>query len=312
MTDDDDAKRRLSLGSTIAKEVQYYKAGTGVKVARTQQGLFARRITHLLDEHMELVPTDMLHKAVIAVRDARQLLDDALIRGDRVSDEVRHRVRELLGVNCSDALLIVETANMPFQNAQKLSDEFAQEKHDALQDFKVRADEAITKLAQGGVAANAQAFSEQRANDGVSATLWLVATVAVAVVALALSWTLLMPEKGDVVSMEAGAVISRLAPRLVFMSLLTFVLVWCSKNYRAARHSEVLNGHRARALQTFEMFREAAKDDETKATILRLAAEAAFTPGATGYEDPGKGGGTSSSVHIPGGALSSIMRGGPG
>jgi hypothetical protein len=64
-------------------------------------------------------------------------------------------------------------------------------------------------------------------------------------------------------------------------------LIWCTRNYSAARHNQVVNQHRRNALNTFRAFTEAAAGDEaTKNAVLLEATRSIFAPQPTGY---GKG-----------------------
>ena len=62
------------------------------------------------------------------------------------------------------------------------------------------------------------------------------------------------------------------------------MLLWSSRNYKAHRHNNVINRHRANALSTFKVFVDSSKDDiATKNALLLKSAEAIFSPAITGY-----------------------------
>lgn len=81
------------------------------------------------------------------------------------------------------------------------------------------------------------------------------------------------------------AAISVAASKLVAISMLVYAVVWCGKNYRAHKHNQVLNEHRRNALATFWAFVEGTDSDEVRDAILLQAAQAAFTPRPTGYDN---------------------------
>ena len=56
-----------------------------------------------------------------------------------------------------------------------------------------------------------------------------------------------------------------------------------AKIYRAYRHNCTINTHRQNALMTFEMFTNAAKDEQTKNAVLLQATQSIFSPQPTGY-----------------------------
>lgn len=71
--------------------------------------------------------------------------------------------------------------------------------------------------------------------------------------------------------------------KLAVLSVLYFGIILCSRIYRAHRHLEAVNRHRQNALGTFEAFIKAASDAQTKDAVLLYAAQAVFSPQATGY-----------------------------
>ena len=72
------------------------------------------------------------------------------------------------------------------------------------------------------------------------------------------------------------------------ISTLSFGVLWRARNYRAERHNETLNKHRANALMTFRAFVEGTADDRVKDAILLQAAQAAFAGRPTGFDSPEK------------------------
>lgn len=74
--------------------------------------------------------------------------------------------------------------------------------------------------------------------------------------------------------------------RVIVISILSTAILFCVRNYSAARHNFVINRHRQNALSTFETFVKASGDDQTKDAVLLQATRSIFTPQASGYLKP--------------------------
>ncbi len=72
--------------------------------------------------------------------------------------------------------------------------------------------------------------------------------------------------------------------KLLVISTLSFAVFWSARNYKAQKHNETLNKHRANALMTFRAFVEGTSDARVKDALLMHAAQAAFSGRPTGYE----------------------------
>lgn len=92
-------------------------------------------------------------------------------------------------------------------------------------------------------------------------------------------------------SWTVAANLSHYAARALVVSLLSFLMVVCVRNFRAAKHNQVLNRHRWGALMTFREFKAAAENGAVEDAVLLHATEAVFSTQASGYDD-GRVGGT--------------------
>jgi hypothetical protein len=82
-----------------------------------------------------------------------------------------------------------------------------------------------------------------------------------------------------------AANLSHYLARALCVSLVSYVLVFCTKNYRAAKHNEVVNAHRAGALATFDTLKSGAQGHSGVDDAITLhVAEAVFTPQPSGYD----------------------------
>jgi len=80
--------------------------------------------------------------------------------------------------------------------------------------------------------------------------------------------------------------ISDLASRAVFVSLFMYITSIFVRNYRANRNLAVVNEHRKNALETFQVFANAATDPTVRAAVLMEATKCIFAPTATGFGGP--------------------------
>lgn len=94
------------------------------------------------------------------------------------------------------------------------------------------------------------------------------------------------PKLGEL-SWLAAMSLAYFAPRALLVSAISYALAVCVRNYRSERHNEATNGHRARALRTFETLRLAAKDGRAQDLLLAQAMGAIFSSQPTGYASGG-------------------------
>jgi hypothetical protein len=143
------------------------------------------------------------------------------------------------------------------------------------------------QAAEAGVATNAHIFAANAKKHGDDAKEWLKATVGAASVtlltAIAAVITVFVYQPTT-----TPQVIQYVVAKVILLSTLSFAILWCGKNYKAHKHNETLNQHRANALMTFRAFVEGASDPAVKDAILLHAAQAAFSPRPTAYDSPEK------------------------
>jgi len=154
---------------------------------------------------------------------------------------------------------------------------------DAREEAKQSLDALRKQVAEGGVSENAQHFSEAAKSHGDEAETWLratklamTATVGAALLAVVAHF-LYHPD-----SVARG--VQFVVAKLIVLSVLTLIVLWCARNYRSHKHNETLNSHRAHALLTFRTFVEGTDDPRVKDAILLQAAQAAFAGRPTGYD----------------------------
>jgi hypothetical protein len=154
------------------------------------------------------------------------------------------------------------------------------------EDTATRADETLAAIqkaaAEAGVSQEAVHFKTEADQQETLSKSWLIATIAVA--AGTVGWGLLVlfaltiPDKAttpQLVQQTVGKVI-------VFVALY-YALLWCARNYNAARHNFIVNRHRQNALSTFETFVKAAGSEDVKQAILMQATTSIFASQPSGY-----------------------------
>jgi hypothetical protein len=134
-----------------------------------------------------------------------------------------------------------------------------------------------------GVSEQSACFRNQANLHKRAAWTWLLSGGVLAAGSALFAWLALstIPQPGP--SVSTAQYIHFALPRVLVLSLLFYVLFWSAKNYVSHRHNEVVNRHRQNALQTFETFVHATKDDAIKDAVLIRATQAIFTPQPTGY-----------------------------
>jgi hypothetical protein len=141
-------------------------------------------------------------------------------------------------------------------------------------------------LASIPVAKQGKSFSDATADFKKSANTWAIVAVAVAGLLLTLLGVVIVcmfepprPSEGWTVAANLGY----FAARALVVSVLSFLLVVAVRNYRSAKHNEIMNAHRWRALQTFGEFRSASEGSPVHDAILLHATEAIFSVQASGF-----------------------------
>ena len=139
------------------------------------------------------------------------------------------------------------------------------------------------QAAEAGVATNAQIFTRDSDQHKAVASKWLRATIGLgAVTVLAAIGALLVAFEYR--PNDLSATIQYVVAKVLLLSTLSFSVAWCARNYRAQKHNETLNKHRANALMTFKAFVEGTSDERVKDALLLQAAQAAFSGRQTGFD----------------------------
>ncbi len=156
-----------------------------------------------------------------------------------------------------------------------------------LQQYRSDAEKALSAVkeqaAEAGVATNAQIFLKESETHAGLAKKWIIATISVSVITFIVSLVFLVISFSYKPETTASA-IQYVVSKIIVLSTLSFAIFWCARNYKAQKHNETLNRHRANALMTFRAFVEGAEDNRIKDAVLLQAAQAAFSHRQTGYD----------------------------
>jgi hypothetical protein len=152
-------------------------------------------------------------------------------------------------------------------------------------EMEVIVEAARKASADVSVARHAQHFSDEAKKHGGSAGawLWVVGLSGASTVALAvIQWILVWRHHDAMNASQSAQVIFSKA--LVF-SVIISATVWCGRVYKAYRHNEIVNRHRANALSSFEALAEGTDDAATKNAVLIQATTSIFSPQPSGFSD---------------------------
>lgn len=166
---------------------------------------------------------------------------------------------------------------------KQLATEFRTDKDKVLAEMQGALERVRQAAAEAGVAQHAIHFNTEAEYHKRQALLWLVATVAFGIATIAYALYSLGPQLNDLSAVTIPRVVQLVLPRLVVLFVLTFGLVWATRNFAASRHNFVVNRHRQNALSSFETFVKGATDPQTKDAVLLQATQSIFSPQNSGF-----------------------------
>lgn len=139
---------------------------------------------------------------------------------------------------------------------------------------------ARTELSKGGVNKHSDIFQSQAGTHKTDSALWKKNTIILLIVNILLVILILVAViwliEDRSIRIEVGIF------GAVLVSLISYAIVLCTKNYFAEKHNQNVNQHRANCLGTFNTFIDSA-DEERKAAILLHATNTIFSHQNSGY-----------------------------
>lgn len=144
--------------------------------------------------------------------------------------------------------------------------------------------ENVTEMYQkAGIEARAANFKDQADSHCNAAKIWLGFGFATALGIVFYLCVWFEPALVKDAAQEMRIFIALSLSKLVIVSLSTFLLVVCFRNYSANKHNEVVYRGKQVALSTFEQFVKGASDEATKNAILTHACQSIFNSQTSGY-----------------------------
>lgn len=293
---DSATQHRRSTLIAIAKRLQGtpLAAYDGVPAEDTEQLTGAVRIARDRLEHLGEANgrnnAELISRAAVSLTPpaAKVFLFIDVVSPHWVSAE--HQAEQLAG--------LVEEAN---RRQHDLTSSLTSKCDDLLLDTREQCDAVLsnarTVAGSAAVSQHEDTFAGYADQMAENAKHWFVGTIAATVVTLAAAFLAIdiQPDPSSPTTLIVGFTVSK----LFAMSILSFVTVWCAKNYRALRHNEITARHRANALKTFLAFREGSSDDTVRNAVLLQAAECAFGARSSGFDTDEQPLSVSPSMKIP-------------
>lgn len=188
-------------------------------------------------------------------------------------------------IHDSDLESLNSRAASSFSSVESALDAAMTQIRDATEEAKLALGAIKDQAAMSGVSVNAKVFSEHALDHRTASKKWLWAAVLSAgfTIGAAVYWL-----ESDHLASSIPSTIQYVFAKLILLSLLSYAMIWCGKNYRSHKHNETLNQHRANALMTFQAFVQGTSEQSIKDTILVHAAQAAFGMHPTGYDSMDK------------------------
>jgi hypothetical protein len=178
----------------------------------------------------------------------------------------------------------------------KILEEMKSQTHEKLSEMEEALKQVRSAAAEAGVSQQAIYFNSAARRHFWTSLVWLVATIALGAYTLAFALTELLPPPASTVTRQpdeaavppvavpTSVVIQRTIGRVIVISLLTTLLLWCARNYSANHHNFVVNRHRQNCMSSFNAFVKASGGDPaTKNAVLLQATQAIFAPQTTSF-----------------------------
>ena len=174
------------------------------------------------------------------------------------------------------------------------------EASEQLDEVRKTAESVKRAAAEVGVSQHATQFQQEADEHKSTSQRWLWCVAAAACVTTLLAalnvWWLYGTVAED--GLDVSQALQLSVAKLLLFSVLYFGLVWLVRMYRSACHNQVVNQHRANALQTFETFVNAATDQQTKEAVLMRATDSIFGHQASGFDEARRESGSANLLEI--------------
>ena len=130
-----------------------------------------------------------------------------------------------------------------------------------------------------------------------AASKWLLATVGFTILTIIfaiISFIYLL--NYPLADSSTLAIYNVLSSKLILFAVLIGGTIWSGRIYKALKHQEAVNSHRATAIQTFQSFISATEDEGTKQAVLLETTRAIFAHTDTGMIPNSEAGGSDTKI----------------
>lgn len=194
-------------------------------------------------------------------------------------------VKDNLAKNFSDIIQkTIDTVDKRMESLESFFSKLSQAKKDAekkLEEIAELRERAASATAEIAAAQFGTLYREESERSAKLARTWIITVIVVCgfITGVAIfMW--FVDHYYKVSSFHASNIATRV---IVFTSLFIFLSI-CIKNYRAAKHNEIVNRHRQYALDTFKVFVQSADGDKgIKDAVLMEVTRTIFGNVSTGY-----------------------------
>ena len=183
----------------------------------------------------------------------------------------------------TDFELLEKQARDSVNEIRDLKVSFAQERQEIVDNARDALSQVREAAANVGVAQHAVHFKEETVRHAAAKERWLTATIALAALVFAVASGAIYYYMTSTVERTTAQLVQLGLAKVFLFSILSYVLVWTARMYRAESHNLVVNQHRQNALKTFETFVAASGDESTKSAVLLQATQCIFSHQATGF-----------------------------
>ena len=144
---------------------------------------------------------------------------------------------------------------------------------------------------ESGILKQADAFAKEANSHRRFSMMWVVGAGTLAFYFLAFiltgeaffGWELTLDEESSDLE-KKYAIVKAMVNRVLLISVFSFGLLFCVKNYMAHRHNMIVNRHRQNALENYQVMMEASgEDSQSRDVILAHAAQCIYAPQDTGF-----------------------------
>ena len=227
----------------------------------------------------------MIANFTIEQRNPQQVRDQIVEELGGLVDQLRDQMHSWVGYlnhfstasreNSEKMTALIESANSHMDRVIAESEEKSKE----LEAIISASREAVGQV---GVGEYTQDFQKEAETQADASRNWLVAAgvFGILTVAATLFFLIYLPIPSG---SDLAQIIQFGFTKLVILGLLVSTTLWCARIYRAKKHQETINSHRANALRTFQTFVEASDDRQIRDAVLLEATRSIFAITSSGY-----------------------------